>query len=264
MPRFLLIVLITCLAVLPGYAQESPECPPDYEGGARIELPALPADTELQLVAMGLGGFDPQLTLAANGAVRACDDDNVGGMGYAVNLPTARSEPNVETAIINYALPTGLNNADFDIYVTGSGGEGEFLLMVNGLEIFPADEVDEIRLHTNTAQVQGEVPMTLYAVNLNRAEVAVDPTLRLVWETEFEERCDKSSSNALCEGVHWDLSDYSVVLRGDDILLSGDDAMLYYEVGGIATHFTILISSYQSNSFGPYSFLLHSGVGASR
>ena len=44
-------------------------------------------------------------------------------------------------------------------------------------------------------------------------------------------------------------------------MLNGDDAMLFFEAGGDSAEFTIEVTSYQALSFGPYTLIIHSGVG---
>lgn len=232
------------------------------EFGARYTFTAKRGET-LTIVAIGEEAFDPELSLmtpSENPLV--CNDDGLDGANYGANLPFAPIQGGSRTAILEYTVPDATPQQDFLLVVTSANQRsGNFMLLINGMQLNPSDEVDEYGIPYNEGQVRAEVPLGIYAMNINRPDQVLDPVLEFRYLDIFEEICYKSSSAALCEGAQEDMSGYSVTWAGESALLNGDDVMVYYTLGGQSGEFDLNIKSYQGNSFGPYLLAIYSGVG---
>lgn len=216
------------------------------------------------ITAVGVDGYDPQITvLDASGTIVTCNEDSDEAAQVAVNLPSVTAEPSPTSARADVRVPGDQGRLDYTIIISSQTGTyGEFVMFYQGAEIRPASEVDEFTVVTNEGQVANEAPLGLYAVNLRRPEKAVYPTITFAYGDNFSQTCSKSSAAILCDGEFEDLTGYSVTLEDETpIPLNGDDAMLYYDLGGEAAEFSLTVASYQAASYGPYTLIIHSGTG---
>jgi hypothetical protein len=231
--------------------------------GARYRLEDLRGGT-LTAAAIGIGDFDPAVTiLDASGTPVACNEDSPEALDYGAGLPQVNAPANPRSAVASLPVPDAPTT--YEVVVSSQNDRsGEFVLLIDGVEIFGASNVDRYFIFSNEGQVAEEVPLGVYAVNLDRPQQALAPTLVFRYGTEFTRRCLKSSAASLCQGEHEDLTGYSVTTGGERASLTGDDTMVYVEVGGFPATFEVEVASYQGRTFGPYSLLIYSGVGYPR
>jgi|GEM_PF-2801786 len=237
----------------------------DEEYGARFRLLSLNG-LDFQITAVGVDDFDPTITiLDADGEVVTCNNDADGAAEVSVSLPSIMAGPSETTARAGTNVPGDEGRLDYEVIVgSNDGTSGEFVLMYSGAEVFGADNIDQFQLVSTDAMGEAEVPFAVYAVNLQRPDQALDPTVSVTFGEDFQQTCFKSSAASLCEGDHEDLrnDDYYVVLEGEEQLqMFGDDAMLNLGgLGGEGAEFGIAVGSYNANSFGPYTLIIHTGV----
>jgi len=260
----LLLLLVATPALLVDARQFSgcaSEAERDY--GARYQLHALNGFT-FNVTAIGMGDFDPAITiLGADGEIVTCSTTSRNRAQASVNLPSVNAPANPRTASVHVPVPGNQGRLDYTVIVTeAEGRNGEFVLIYDGAQVFGANDVDRFTIFTNAGQVVREVPLGIYALNLNRPQQALDPVLTFRYGGEFTQVCRKSSSRALCDGDTQDLTGFGVSLDGSRLVgLTGDDAMLFYEVGSRTAEFSLEVSSYQAQTFGPYVLIIHSGTG---
>ena len=218
----------------------------------------------LTVSAVGVDGFDPQITARnpEDGAVLTCNDNAGGVEELAFSLPTATAGPSELSSEVQVSIAVD-ERRDVEFVITGKDGtSGEFVLMLNGPEVFGSGDIDFYGVRTSEGQAESEVPLALYVANLGRPELAYDPYVVFRFGDDFEQDCGKSSAASLCQGDHEDLTGYTVTLDATRIrTMNGDDVMLSFQLGGEAAEFDIEVGSYQKRTFGPYWLMLHSGVG---
>jgi hypothetical protein len=218
----------------------------------------------LTVSAVGIDGFDPQITAldAETGDVLTCNNDAGTVEELTFNLPTAIAGPSDTSAEVQVTV-AAVERRDIEFIITGNdGSSGEFVLMLNGPEVFGSGDIDFYGVRTSEGQAESEVPLAIYVANLGRPELAYDPYVVFRFGEDFEQDCGKSSSPSLCQGDHEDLTGYTITLDAERIReLNGDDVMLSFQLGGEAAEFDIDVGSYQQRTFGPYWLLIHSGVG---
>jgi hypothetical protein len=264
MRRLFIVVslLLMSLPWLPAQAQFA-GCADEVgqQFGARYLLNDLGGE-EMIVAAIGIGDFDPELTiLNPAGEPIACDTDSDEAQDYSAGLPSVRAPANSRTAVTRFEIPDRANQ-DIEIIVTSADNRsGEFVLVVSGLEIFGADDSDLVTIFSNEGQVEVEAPLGMYAVNLDRPEQLLDPVLRFSYSNIFERICYKSSAASLCQGNHSDMAGFEATVAGNNGIMTGDDVMAFVELGGQTAEFELEITSYQAATFGPYTLLIHSGVG---
>lgn len=234
------------------------------EFGARYVLTSLNGLT-FRVTAVGLGEFDPQITVIdQEGAVIACNDDSDDAALYAAVLPSVEVVASEGSSQVSVTVPGDQGRFDYEIIISSADGTaGEFLMFYEGAEVFGSDNIDEFKVFTNQGQVDAEVPLVVYAANLKRPELAIDPEITFAYGEDLVQTCSKSSADSLCNGEHEDLTGFTVTT--DDIELyelNGDDVMLAYQAGGDPSEFLVSVGSYQAASFGAYALMIHSGVGA--
>jgi len=261
-----LLILVILLAMLPGMAHaQFAGCADEeaLENGAYYTLSALNGLT-VTVIAAGVGDFDPAITVYdAEGAVAVCNDNSREAAEVALTLPTAEVLPNSNTAMVKFNVPGDQGRLDYQVVVTSADGQpGEFVMIYEGAEVFPAQDVDRFIINSSQGQIDAQVPLGIYAANLQRPQKAIDPRITFRYGDNLEQVCGKSSSRTLCDGDSEDLTGSTVQMPGRDLAtLNGDDVMLYFELGGEPAEFTLEVSSYQANSFGAYVLMIHSGVG---
>jgi hypothetical protein len=270
MRKLLVLVVLAALAVgvvpmaMAGNANQFAGCADEVglEFGARFGVKQVNGLT-MSFTAVGVDGFDPELTvLDQTGEVVACDNDSNDVAGVSVVLPNVEAGPSDTSAKVEVTVPGDQGRFDFEIVVTGADNtSGEFVLLYEGAEVFGATNVDDFSYTTTDLQAEAEVPFGVYAANLKRPDLAIDPEISVTFGDQSQ-TCSKSSSSALCQGEHEDLTDFTVTLdeEAGPIALNGDDVMLYYELGGGAAEFGISVGSYQQASFGAYTLIVYSGV----
>lgn len=218
----------------------------------------------LTVSAVGVDGFDPQITAidAETGDVLTCNDNASDVEELAFNLPTAIAGPSESSSEVQVTVAAD-ERRDVEFVITGKdGSSGEFVLMLNGPEVFGSGDIDFYGVRTSEGQADSEVPLALYVANLGRPELAYDPYVVFRFGEDFEQDCGKSSAASLCQGDHEDLTGYTVTLDADRIkTMNGDDVMLSFQLGGEAAEFSIDVGSYQKRTFGAYWLMIHSGVG---
>jgi hypothetical protein len=230
--------------------------------GARFIAQSLNGFT-FTLTAVGVGDFDPELTVKdAEGKILACNADSDEAAAYGVKLPTVEAAPNERSAQVRVTVPGDQGRFDYEIFVTSADDKpGEFVLFYQGAEVFGSDNRDAFSVFTNQGMADAEVPLAFYAVNLLRPEIAIDPEITFIYEDQ-QWTCSKSSADSLCEAEHEDLTGFTVTTdKAADVELNGDDVMLSYVAGGNPSEFTLEVGSYQAASYGPYTLIIHSGVG---
>jgi hypothetical protein len=235
----------------------------DEEYGARFVLTSLNG-LNFTLTAVGVEDFDPTITvLDQEGEVVACNDNAEEAAAVAVVLPEVEAGPSEGAARVDVRVPGDQGRFDYEVIVgSADDSSGEFVLFYQGAEVFGSDNVDKFMVKTNEGQTTASVPLGLYALNLKRPEIAVDLEVSFTFG-DTTQTCQDSSSTSLCEGESTDLTGFTVTLEeGEDaILLNGDDAMLYYELGGEPGEFEVGVGSDGKASFGAYTLLFYSGVG---
>ncbi len=235
----------------------------DMEHGARFVMRNLNGMT-MRVTAIGIDDFDPNITvLDAQGEVVTCNANSEEAAQVAVNLPTVTTEvPNEGAARASVNVPGDEGRLDYEVIVSGEDySSGEFVLMYSGAEVFGADNVDQVSLFPSQSMADAEVPLNMYVLNLSGGESQYDPALTFSFGENFEQYCGKSSAESLCDGEHEDLTGYSVILDEDtERELNGNDVMLGFAVGGEAGEFLARIGSYNANTFGPYTLVVHSGL----
>jgi hypothetical protein len=216
------------------------------------------------LTAVGVGEFDPEITVKdAEGKILACNGDSDEASAYGVKLPSVEATPNERSAQVRVTVPGDQGRFDYEIFVTSADGKsGEFVLFYQGAEVFGSDNRDAFSVFTNQGMADAEVPLVFYGVNLQRPEIAIDPEITFSYGEDLVQTCSKSSADSLCQGEHEDLTGFTVTTdKAADVELNGDDVMLAYTAGGDPSEFTLEVGSYQAASFGPYTLIIHSGVG---
>ena len=218
----------------------------------------------LTVSAVGVDGFDPQLTAldAETGDVLTCNDNANAVEQLAFNLPTATAGPSELSSEVQVTVAAD-ERRDIEFVVTGKDGmSGEFVLILNGPEVFGSTDIDLFGVRTSEGQAESEVPLAIYVANLGRPELAYDPYVMFRFGEDFEQDCGKSSAASLCQGDHEDLTGYTVTIDAERVReMNGDDVMLSFQLGGEAAEFDIEVGSYQQATFGPYWLMIHSGVG---
>lgn len=233
------------------------------EYGARFTARRLNGLT-LEITVIGVEDFDPEITiLDPDGNIVTCNDNAGDVAEWSVDLPTVTAGPSENSASASARIPGDEGRLDYQIIVSSSDGlPGEFVMLYSGAEVFGADNIDEVTVHSNQGQADAEVPLVVYVANLDRANTQLDPALTFSFGEDFEASCYKSSSSSLCDGDHEDLAGYSVSFSEDDVAeLTGNDVMLAFAMGGSAADFTVNVGSYNAATFGPYTLIIHSGVG---
>lgn len=229
--------------------------------GARYLIHDLGGE-DVTIAAIGIGDFDPELTiLNPAGEPIACDTNSDEAQNYSAGLPSGRAPANSRTAVTRFSIPDRANQ-DVEVIVTSANDRtGEFVLVINGLEIFGSDDTDLFTIYSNEGQVEAESPLGMYAVNMDRPDQALDPVLRFSYSNIFQRICYKSSAASLCQGNHRDMTGFEATVDGKNAIMNGDDVMAFVEIGGQTAEFELEISSYQQATYGPYTLFIHSGVG---
>lgn len=109
-------------------------------GGVKFTFININAGTNYRVTALGIDGFDPQLAVATSPTEGYCNDDEVGAI-------------NSEVAVPGFGLLTA-DSTSSQVTIRGSGGNvdvlvggyegatGQFAVVIEGLAISPADELD--------------------------------------------------------------------------------------------------------------------------
>jgi len=220
----------------------------------------------LTAVAVGLEDFNPVITvLDADEEIVACNDDSGAADEIAFNLEGAGEAPASDSSA-QVELEVEVDERfDFEIIVTSADGTyGEFVLMMYGTSIFPANDDDTFRVVASEEMIANEAPLNVYAVNLGLPRNNLSATVTLKSEEEeFEKTCLDSSSEDFCEGEEEDLSTSSVTLDGSDgpITLSWIDSYIRHDLTETdPTQYDIVIES-SGGTYGPYYVIVHTGVG---
>ena len=271
MRKLLPLSLILLLAIVPFAAVNA--APSDQfagcadeqgmEFGARFTARRLNGLT-MEVTVIGIEDFDPEVTiLDAEGNIVTCNDNAGDVAEMAVELPTAAAGPSENSANAQARVPGDEGRLDYQIIVSSADGTScEFVLLYSGAEIFGADNIDEMTVHSNQGQVDAEVPLVVYVTNLSGGASQYDPALTFSFGEDFKASCYKSSADSLCDGDHEDLTGSTVTLSAEEFIeLNGNDVMLAFAMGGDVADFTLEIGSYNAATFGPYTLIVHSGVG---
>jgi hypothetical protein len=217
----------------------------------------------LVITALGVGGFDPALTLEApDGTPLLCSDNAQNPLPYALRLPTVQAVSDAQSAQIRVDIPDDRPPADYFLRLTSADGRsGQVVLLIEGAEIFGASDVDTYHFFSTRAQADAEVPFNVYVANTRRPEYLTQFQITVAFGQNFSQTCRKSSARVLCQGDHTDLTGYAITdPKGRERVLNGDDVMLAYVLGGDPTEFILTVESYQKASFGPYTLAIHLGV----
>jgi hypothetical protein len=238
----------------------------------------MPRDTTYTATALGIGDFDPMIAVRAPDGSIECSDDSDGAISYAANLPTTGFIPNAET---NAQIEMEQDVAEFanmSIVVGGfDGADGEFVLVLEGVEISEADgEGDPYAIRVTPNMIHSGLPLSLYMLETDRD---LDPFLKLVSAdgepillddgTAIE--CDDGGDDSICYGDSNSLvGSFVTGARNRQVQGRERSAMLTIPIEDFdpdidpeLSFLNFNMTSYEQESVGEYVLVLHMGVGES-
>jgi|GEM_PF-2812823 len=142
-------------------------------GGARFTFININPGFSYTVTAIGIDGFDPVLAVATAPGEGSCNDDAPAAEGSEVAVPgVGLVEANNLTAQVR-VQGTGGN---VDVFVGGfQGSTGQFAMIIEGLAINPADELDAFLISVPQVLVQEELGVYM----ISRDGSRVDPYMEV-------------------------------------------------------------------------------------
>jgi len=220
---------------------------------------------------VGIDGFDPVMIIGNpdDPSNNICNDDADDAGKYQVDLPSTGLVAASSRSSQLFFTHTNANMTDISIVIGDyNGNAGEFVLVLEGMAVTPADGVgDPFTVMANSSVVGATAPLSVYMVGL---ESQLDPMFHLydgdnqVWaDTDgVAINCDDAGNSSICWGESVDLSG-SQIRRGSSGTVTADasDAMLALPIQSIAPQpMTFVMSSYDGSSTGLYAIVFHMGL----
>ncbi|MBC7810077.1 MAG: hypothetical protein H7175_02970 [Burkholderiales bacterium] len=280
----------TAIPTTPPVAQNVPPsaqgvsvtCPNGQQitNGVEITISMRPGFT-YTATALGINGFDPILAVRDQSGVGLCEDDDPNAITYTASLPTTGFVP---SSALNSQVPFFHNFTDFaeiDIIVGGfNGSVGQFLLVLEGMAVTPADGSgagagDPFSVRVTPNMIASGIPLTTYMIS---TITTLDPFLQRVDSSNSvltdnsgsPIQCDDAGNAALCWGSSSNLSGSYISQRtGRQLPGFQYDAMLTTPLNEFASlnfnsgeEFGVnyLMTSYQQGSTGEYLVAFHMGI----
>ncbi|GAB4521110.1 MAG: hypothetical protein OHK0046_32110 [Anaerolineae bacterium] len=249
----------------------------NFDNGVEIVIVDMPANVNYTATAIGLNGFDPVLavldTETRNGA---CEDDTDTADSYQANLPTAgQVSAATRNPQVGFTQDSGAALADVSVVVGGyENAAGEFLVVIEGMTVDPADGVGDIyAVRLTQSLMQSGTALNIYMIAY---ETALDPLLYLGDPETMTPldlgggevvQCDDAGNAARCWGTSEDLGRYNVTVEGGSQLNGGPlDAMLTIPLEGLdvaqdgSLYFNFVFTAAPNGGTGPYAAVFHMGT----